>query len=120
MGHAASVGIGSDDSLWAHVEAAAEAAGERVWRLPIYPEYRGLLRSPNADLRNSDYGEAGSIAGGMFIGEFVEGRPWVHLDIAGSHWNENTALRSVPRGPLGTGARLCYRLAERLAGQAAN
>jgi leucyl aminopeptidase len=54
----------------------------------------------------------------MFIGEFTEGRPWVHLDIAGSHWNENVWLRDVPRGPLGTGARLCYRTAERLAGMA--
>jgi len=120
LGHAATLAVASDDGLWAHVAAAADAAGERVWRMPIYPDYRDLLRTQNADLRNSHYGEAGAIAGGMFIGEFAEGRPWVHLDIAGSHWNENMALRSVPRGPLGTGARLCYRIAERLAGQAAN
>jgi leucyl aminopeptidase len=115
LGHAATLAVANDDGLWAHVAVAADAAGERVWRLPIYPDYRDLLRTQNADIRNSHYGEAGAIAGGMFIGEFAEGRPWVHLDIAGSHWNENTALRSVPRGPLGTGARLCYRLAERLA-----
>jgi leucyl aminopeptidase len=115
LGHAATLAVANDDGLWGHVAAAAEIAGERVWRLPIYPEYRALLRSASADLKNSDYGEAGSIAGGMFIGEFVEGRPWVHLDIAASHWNENASLRDVPRGPLGTGARLCYRVAERLA-----
>ena len=97
------------------LEAAAEASGERVWRLPMYPDFRDLLKTQNADLRNSHYGEAGAIVAGMFIGEFVEDRPWAHVDIAGSHWNENAALRDVPRGPLGTGARLCYRIAERLA-----
>jgi leucyl aminopeptidase len=115
LGHATTLAVGNDDGLWNLLAAAAEAAGERVWRLPIYPDYRDLLKSQSADLRNSHYGEAGAIAAGMFIGEFVEGRPWVHLDIAGSHWNENAALRDVPRGPLGTGARLCYRVAERLA-----
>jgi hypothetical protein len=39
----------------------------------------------------------------------------VHLDIAGSHWNENSAHRDIPQGPLGAGTRLCYRVAERLA-----
>jgi leucyl aminopeptidase len=119
LGHSGTVAISSDDDLWTLVAAAAETAGERVWRLPAYPELRELLKSRTADLRNSNYGEAGAIAGGMFIGEFVEGRPWVHLDIAGSHWNENAELRDVPRGPLGTGARLCYRVAERLAARAA-
>jgi leucyl aminopeptidase len=115
LGHAASVAVAYDDGLWDVVAAAADTAGERVWRLPAYPEFRALLKSQSADLRNSYYGEAGAIAAGMFIGEFAEGRPWVHLDIAGSHWNENTAMRDVPRGPLGTGARLCYHVAERLA-----
>ena len=115
LGHAATLAVANDDDLWTLLATAAEAAGERVWRMPAYPEYRDLLRSESADLRNSHYGEAGAIAAGMFIGEFVEGRPWVHLDIAASHWNEHVALRDVPRGPLGTGARLCYRVAERLA-----
>jgi leucyl aminopeptidase len=118
VGHAASPGISNDDELWAQVAAAAETAGDRVWRLPIYPEFRDLLRSQSADLRNSGYGEAGVITAGMFIGEFVEGRPWVHLDIAGSHWNENAAQHDVPSGPLGAGTRLCYRVAERLAARA--
>jgi leucyl aminopeptidase len=118
LGHAATVAVANDDALWTLLAAAADAAGERVWRLPMYPDFRDLLKTPNADLKNSFYGEAGAIAAGMFIGEFAEGRPWAHLDIAGSHWNENAALRGVPRGPLGTGARLCYRLAERLAARA--
>ena len=117
LGHAASAAVANNDGFWEDLDAAAKAAGERVWRLPIYPEFKELIQSQSADLKNSYYGEAGVITGGMFIGEFVEGRPWVHLDIAGSHWNENASHHDIPRGPLGAGARLCYRLAERLAAQ---
>ena len=117
LGHAASAAISNDDQLWGQVAAAAEVAGDRVWRLPIYPDFRALIQSQSADLKNADYGEAGVITAGMFIGEFVEGRPWVHLDIAGSHWNENQQHKDIPRGPLGAGTRLCYRLAERMAAQ---
>jgi len=115
VGHAASPAISNDDRFWSLVAAAAETAGDRVWRLPIYPEFHSLLRSGSADLRNSYYGEAGVITGGMFIGEFVEGRPWVHVDIAGSHWNWNASQHEIPQGPQGSGARLCYRVAEGLA-----
>ena len=117
LGHAASAAVSNDDRLWELVAAAGEAAGDRVWRLPIYPDFRELIQSQSADLKNSYYGEAGVITAAMFIGEFVEGRPWVHLDIAGSHWNENQSHRDIPRGPLGAGTRLCYRLAELMAAQ---
>jgi leucyl aminopeptidase len=117
LGHAASAAVGNDDRLWELVAAAGEAAGDRVWRLPIYPDFRQLIQSQSADLKNAYYGEAGVITAAMFIGEFVEGRPWVHLDIAGSHWNENQAHVDIPRGPLGAGTRLCYRLAELMAAQ---
>jgi leucyl aminopeptidase len=115
VGHAASVALANDDGLWALAARAAEQAGDRVWRLPIYPDYRVLLRSRVADLRNGYYGEAGAICAGMFIEQFVESRPWVHLDIAGSSWNDNDDLVSVPRGPLGSGSRLIVHLAEILA-----
>jgi leucyl aminopeptidase len=117
LGHAASAAVSNDDHLWGLVAAAGEAAGDRVWRLPIYPDFRALIQSQSADLKNADYGEAGVITAAMFIGEFVEGRPWVHLDIAGSHWNENHQHKDIPRGPLGAGTRLCYRLAELMAAQ---
>ncbi len=117
LGHAASAAVSNDDRLWGLVAEAAEAAGDRVWRLPIYPDFLALIQSQSADLKNADYGEAGVITAAMFIGEFVEGRPWVHLDIAGSHWNENQQHKDIPRGPLGAGTRLCYRLAELMAAQ---
>ncbi len=116
IGHGASAGVGNDDDFWSLVEDASREAGDRVWRLPIYPDYRVLLRSQIADLRNSEYGEAGTILGGMFIGEFAGGKPWAHIDIAASSWNTNAELTTVLRGPSGAGTRLCIELAERMAG----
>ena len=118
VGMGASIGVAGDETLWAQVWQAAELAGDRVWRLPVYADYRVLLQSRYADLKNGFYGQAGAIAGGMFIQEFTEGRPWVHLDIAASSWNTKGELTTIPRGPLGAGTRLCVRLAELLAAAA--
>ncbi len=116
IGHAATAAVSNDDRFWEVVEQAAIESGDRVWRMPIYADYRILLRSQIADLRNSEYGEAGMILGGMFIGEFAGGKPWAHLDIAASSWNTNTELTTVLRGPSGAGTRLCIALAELMAG----
>jgi leucyl aminopeptidase len=115
IGHAASAAVSNDDEFWSVIDQASREAGDRVWRLPIYADYRVLLRSQIADLRNSEYGEAGTIMGGMFIGEFAGGRPWAHIDIAASAWNTNLELTSVLRGPSGAGTRLCIELAELMA-----
>jgi leucyl aminopeptidase len=116
IGHAASAAVSNDDEFWSLVDRAAREAGDRVWRLPIYADYRVLLASQIADLRNSEYGEAGTILGGMFIAEFAGGKPWAHLDIAASAWNTNTELTTVLRGPSGAGTRLCIELAELMGG----
>src|SRR6266576_5223322 len=115
IGHAASAGVSNDDEFWSVVERASREAGDRVWRLPIYADYRILLRSQIADLRNSEYGEAGTIMGGMFIAEFAGVKPWAHIDIAASAWNTNQELTTVLRGPSGAGTRLCIELAEMMA-----
>jgi leucyl aminopeptidase len=117
IGHAATAAIANDEALWTLVARAGERAGDRVWRLPAYADYRVLLASKTADLKNSEYGEAGLITGGMFIQQFVEDRPWVHLDIAASSWNDNDELTTVPRGPLGSGTRLLVELAELMSGE---
>ncbi|MGA8923439.1 MAG: leucyl aminopeptidase [Candidatus Dormiibacterota bacterium] len=116
IGHGASAAVSNDDAFWSLVDRASREAGDRVWRLPIYADYRILLRSQIADLRNAEYGEAGTILGGMFIGEFAGGKPWAHLDIAASSWNTNSELTTVLRGPSGAGTRLCIELAELMAG----
>ncbi|HZV48900.1 MAG TPA: leucyl aminopeptidase family protein [Candidatus Dormibacteraeota bacterium] len=112
LGHAVTLATANDDALWALASRAAERAGGRIWRMPLCADYRPLLRSPIADLKNAFYGEAGAITAALFLSSFVEERPWVHLDIAGSAWNDNPELTAVPRGPLGTGTRLLVRLAE--------
>ena len=116
IGHAASAAVSNDDGFWSMVDMASRESGDRVWRLPIYADYRILLRSQIADLRNSEYGEAGTILGGMFIAEFAGGKPWAHIDIAASSWNTNLELTTVLRGPSGAGTRLCIELAELMAG----
>jgi leucyl aminopeptidase len=112
LGHALTLATANDDALWTLAWRAAERAGERIWRMPLCADYRPLLRSQIADLKNGFYGEAGAITAALFLSAFVEGRPWLHLDIAGSAWNDNPELTALPRGPLGTGTRLLVRLAE--------
>jgi leucyl aminopeptidase len=115
IGHAASAAVSNDDGFWTLIDKASREAGDRVWRLPIYADYRILLRSQIADLRNAEYGEAGTIMGGMFIAEFAGGKPWAHIDIAASAWNTNTELTTILRGPSGAGTRLCIELAQLMA-----
>ena len=76
--------MGNRDSWNEQVQAAADAAGEPVWELPLPSDYRKLLDSEVADLRNistSNYG--GALTAALFLSEFVDGVPWAHLDIAG-------------------------------------
>src|SRR5258708_16971236 len=75
IGHAASAAVSNDDTFWALVEKAAAEAGDRVWRLPIYADYRVLLSSQIADLRNAQYGEAGATLRALFTGAFPPGKP---------------------------------------------
>src|SRR2546430_6985648 len=65
--------MGNDEALLAEVREAGERAGERCWPLPLWEEYRDLLKSDIADMKNSGGRGAGSIAGGWFLREFVEG-----------------------------------------------
>jgi leucyl aminopeptidase len=76
--------MGNDEGWIAQVRAAADRAGEPVWPLPLPSDYRKLLESEVADLRNigtASYG--GALTAGLFLQEFVDGVPWAHLDIAG-------------------------------------
>jgi len=73
--------------------------------LPLWDEYRDLLKSDIADVKNSGGRGAGSIAGGWFLREFVEGYPWVHLDIAGTAYTDGEGPQQS-KGPTGVGVRL--------------
>ena len=75
--------MGNDDDWVDQVRAAADRAGEPVWPLPLPTEYRKLLESEVADLKNIGGSYGGALTAGLFLQEFVDGVPWVHLDIAG-------------------------------------
>lgn len=99
----------NDDRLAGALFASGERTGERLWRFPLYQEYRDSLKSDFADLRNLSKfkkGYAGSIVGAAFIQEFVGNIPWAHLDIAGTAWNDGAARGEVPQYATGFGVRL--------------
>ncbi|PJE76205.1 leucyl aminopeptidase [Candidatus Uhrbacteria bacterium CG10_big_fil_rev_8_21_14_0_10_48_11] len=108
--------FGNDKPLLAKIKRASDAADESVWELPMPESYRPLLKSRIADLRNigtSRYGD--SIVAGLFLKEFVNGTPWVHLDIAGPAWAEREMKPSMPAGATGFGVRLLVELIRQFA-----
>ena len=105
LGHTAAGVMGSDERLVEEVRAAGEKAGERVWPLPLWEDYRELMKSDIADVKNSGGRPAGSISAGWFLREFVDGFPWAHLDIAGTAYTEREEPARV-KGPTGMGVRL--------------
>ncbi len=107
--------ISNDDELASAVERAAEETGELAWRLPLHPEYKELTKGTVADLTNlAAKRKAGTIYAGSFLEEFVDGRPWAHLDIAGTAWDVGRPY--VGTGPTGVGVRLFAALAREIAG----
>jgi len=75
--------MGNDDDWAEQVRAAADRAGEPVWPLPLPTDYRKQLESEVADMKNIGGSYGGALTAGLFLQEFVDGAPWVHLDIAG-------------------------------------
>jgi len=100
LGHTATGVMGNDDALAAEVIAAGTRAGEPGWQLPMWADFKELIRSDVADVKNSGGRAAGTITAALFLQEFVDGFPWVHLDIAGTAYSE-TDLVAIPRGPTG-------------------
>ena len=109
LGHTASGLMGTDAALIAEVLAAGERSGERSWELPLWDDYRELIKSDIADVKNTGGRPAGSITAGLFLKEFVEGFPWAHLDIAGTAYTERESATQV-KGPTGTLVRLFAEL----------
>lgn len=115
---AATLGLGQqhgalftpDDDLAVALAAAGEAAGERLWRMPLVPEYRRSLRSDVADVRHvAEPGtSAGAVTAALFLERFAGDRRWAHLDIAGPA-RAAKAAHEVPEGATGFGARALLR-----------
>src|SRR4051794_4440197 len=88
LGHHASGLFANDDAIADVMRRAGEASGERVWRLPLWSEYDELIQSTIGDIKNTGGRAAGAITAAWFLAHFVDKRPWVHLDIAGTAWTE--------------------------------
>ena len=93
-----------------HVLRAGERAGEKVWQLPLFEDYKEQLKSEIADMVNSPGRPAGSITAAMFLKEFAGNGPWVHLDIAGTAWAEE-AKSWQPKGATGVMIRTLIEVA---------
>jgi leucyl aminopeptidase len=102
--------FGKPDHFVENVRAVAAHAGDRVWRMPLFDEYRDQLKSGIADLMNSGGRPGGSITAAIFLREFTGGLPWAHLDIAGTVW-EDEGRPYMPKGPTGVGVRTLVALA---------
>ncbi len=115
LGHICSGLFGNDQGFTDQVKASGDMAGERLWQLPTYDEYKEQYKSDVADIRNTGGRPAGSITGALIIGEFVGDAAWTHIDIAGTSFSSKTS-GYVVKGGTGVMVRTMVKLAEALAG----
>ena len=102
----------SDDAMFNDFNAASVLSSEKIWRLPLEKEYKKMLKSEVADLKNSPGRPAGCITASLFLEEFTNGLPWVHLDIAGASWADKSSTL-CPHGGTGAGVSLLYHYFKR-------
>ncbi len=110
LGSAAIGVVTNDDNFYNSLEEASKEVAEKVWKLPSFDEYKEQIKGEVADLKNIGGPRAGTITAGLFIGEFVENKPWLHLDIAGTCAGEKPPTEYHSSGATGSGARLLYTL----------
>jgi leucyl aminopeptidase len=94
----------SDDQMYDRFANANKQAGEKMWRLPLDDEYKEIIKSNIADIVNSGGRYGGAISAAMFLKEFAEDTPWIHLDIAGTAWMEENKPW-IAKGPSGIALR---------------
>jgi leucyl aminopeptidase len=101
-----------DEETRSDVVAAADAAGEQFWPMPLPTELADSLKTPMADLANIGDRNGGMLVAGLFLQRFVRGRRWAHLDIAGPALNTDKAWGYTPKGGTGVGVRTLVNLLE--------
>jgi leucyl aminopeptidase len=98
--------MATNQELADRLSRAGESSAERVWQLPLWDEYRDMVKSEIADVKNLAGRAAGSITAGAFLAAFVGDYPFVHLDIAGTAYAEKAAKPYDSPGGTGVGVRL--------------
>ena len=104
LGYANAGVFANDDAMYERFHKAADHAGEKMWRLPLDDEYKENIKSTIADIVNSGGRWGGAINAAMFLKEFAEDTPWIHLDIAGTAWMEEQKPW-IAKGPSGIALR---------------
>jgi leucyl aminopeptidase len=94
----------NDEETYQHFTEGLAKSGERFWRLPLDDEYREQIRSDIADIKNTGGRYGGAITAAMFLKEFAEDTPWIHLDIASMAWLDETKPWTA-KGPTGVAVR---------------
>ena len=112
LGHEHAGMFASDDMLAQQLAAAGVETGEKVWRMPLGEEYDKQLKSDIADMKNITGRPGSSITAAQLLQRFTNGRPWAHLDIAGTAWSTKDAP-TIPKGATAWGVRLLDRLVAR-------
>jgi leucyl aminopeptidase len=107
LGANVAAAIGTDKSLIVRLQEAAEKTGEKIWDLPLFDEFHDQIKSNVADIKNSGGRAGGAITAAAFLSNFIKDVPWVHLDIAGTAWTQDSTFeRSYnPKGATGFGVR---------------
>ena len=93
-----------DEQMYERFKDALEKSGEKFWRLPLDEEYREVIKSSIADIVNSGGRYGGAVTAAIFLREFAEDTPWLHLDIAGTAWMEENKPW-IAKGPSGIAVR---------------
>ena len=110
LGNEACVVVGEPKEWVESVRESAERALERMWQLPLYPEYRRRIDSTIADMKNTGGRPGGALTAAALLREFVDEVPWAHLDIAGTAWVEKSNGYST-LGATGYGVATLIQLA---------
>ena len=104
LGYANAGIFANDDDMYSRFQTANAKAGEKMWRMPLDDEYKEQIRSSIADIMNTGGRWGGAITAAMFLKEFAEETPWIHLDIAGTAWMEDQKPW-IAKGPSGIALR---------------
>ncbi|GAB4271622.1 MAG: leucyl aminopeptidase [Candidatus Rifleibacteriota bacterium] len=126
LGHFVSGAMTNNKEFYEKMKLASEISCEKIWELPLFDDYKAQIQSDIADLENTGGSPAGSITAAIFLREFVGDVPWVHLDIAGTAWMDESTMTYMKNpflpkeGGTGVGTRLLYHLAEIMAGAKTN
>lgn len=116
LGHAAAGTVSNNDEFVEDFLRVANETGERYWRLPLYDDYLSAMKSDIADLKNTGGRPGGSLTAAAFLREFVDGKPWIHLDIAGTAYIGKEQPYQA-KGPTGIPLRALVAYVESAAAQ---